>query len=209
MVTRKGESQPTVWQEKREASYEALVRSAMRCFYERGYTLTRVEDIVGSTGYTSGAFYFHFKNKADCFWHVIDYRQRRRRGWDAFLDGIDPSSVSLQEVLSRAQAGLAPDEGLSGWTIVMVEHFQQHREDPRVAERFAELFRGWQRTQTAFVQRLQDRGWVHPSRDAKMVALQLLSFVEGLAVHSIVFGIEPKAARAALVDGTARLLQAG
>lgn len=206
MASEKREIPPTAWQAKREASYEALVRSAMFRFYEKGYAATRVEDIVAGTGYTSGAFYFHFKNKSDCFWHVVDYRQRRRRGWNAFWEGLDSSQMSLEDIVRYAQAGLTPDEGLSGWTLVMSEHFQQHRDDPGVAERFARLCEGWIRAQTAFVSELQHRGWVNPSRDPEILAMQLLSFIEGLAVHGVVFSLDAEAVRDAQVDGAVRLL---
>lgn len=206
MAPRNRKVQTTAWQAKREASYEALVRSAMRRFYEQGYTATRVEDIVAGTGYTSGAFYFHFRNKSDCFWHVVDYRQHRGRGWNAFWEGLDPSRMSLEEIVRYAQAGLTPEEGLSGWTLVMAEHFQQHRDDPESVERFAKLCEGWIRAQTAFVIELQQRGWVNPSRNPETLAIQLLSFVEGLAVHAIVFSLDQQTIREAQIDGAVRLL---
>jgi AcrR family transcriptional regulator len=206
MAPDKREIQATARQAKREASYETLVRSAMRRFYEKGYTATRVEDIVAGTGYTSGAFYFHFKNKSDCFWHVVDYRQHSGRGWNAFWDGLDPSRMSLEEIVRYAQAGLTPDEGLSGWTLVMAEHFQQHRDDPEIVERFAKLCEGWIQAQTEFVIQLQQRGWVDRSRNPETLAIQLLSFVEGLAVHGIVYSLDQQTIRQAQIDGAVRLL---
>lgn len=206
MPSRKSEHRQTAWQVKRQASYDTLVGSAMDRFHTHGYTATRVEDIVAGTGYTSGAFYFHFKNKADCFWHVVAYRQQQRQGWDAFLDGLDPDTADLDAVVRRALSELNPAGERSGWTLVMAEHFQAHRDDPEVATRFAELFRGWHRNQTAFVRLLQQRGWVDPSRDPAQIALQLLSFVEGLAVHSLVFGINTDAIQAAQIDGAVNIL---
>jgi len=60
----------TKWDHKRDASYNALVRSATHRFQAKGYAATTVADIVAGTGYTPGAFYHLFANKADCFWHV-------------------------------------------------------------------------------------------------------------------------------------------
>src|SRR5271170_7047649 len=113
----------TKWQIKREASYLALVDSAMRQFHNRGYEKTRVEDILEGTGYTSGAFYFHFKNKADCFWHVIAYREQLRGDWPTqILDGLDPATTSLEQVLGRVFAHFAAVEsGASAWVLVMVD----------------------------------------------------------------------------------------
>ena len=207
MTARKSEKHKTTWQAKREASYETLVRAAMERFYYHGYAATRVEDIVAGTGYTSGAFYFHFKNKADCFWHVIDYRQRRRQGWAGFLDQLDPASADLELVVRQALRSLEPEAGLSGWTLVMVEHFQQHRAEPGVSERFAALFANWHRSQTAFIKLLQQRRWVDTSRDPATISLQLLSFVEGLAMHAVVFGVDRQAVQQAQIDGAVRILR--
>ncbi len=206
MGTGKRDDGKTAWQAKREASYQTLIRSAMYRFYERGYMATRVDDIVAGTGYTSGAFYFHFKNKADCFWQVIDYRQQRRSGWTTFLDDLAPATVDLETVIRRALASLSPDVALSGWSLVMVEHFQAHRDDHSVAQRYQELFRTWHDDQIAFVQRLQHQGWVAPTRDAGTIALQLLSFVGGLAMHAIVFGIDRAEVQRTQLDGILRIL---
>jgi len=193
----------TKWQERREASLEALVRSAMRQFHERGYAATRVEDIVEGTGYTSGAFYFHFKNKADCFSQVIALRDRLRGDWpDEVLEGLDPASTSLEAVLEKLYARFAATEaGISAWVLIMVDFHQQNRNDPAIQAELAETYRRWHHDIARFVRGLQRGGWIGPDRDPDLLAGQVFAYGEGMIVHSNLYQLD----RPGLIDGLLRL----
>jgi AcrR family transcriptional regulator len=192
----------TKWDSKREASYAALVESAMRCFHHRGYAATRVEDIVAATPYTSGAFYFHFPNKRDCFWHVLDHRERLRGDWAASAtDGLDPATP-LQDVLARVFARFAEaEQGLSAWVLVMVEFHQQHRGDADAAARLRGTYVAWHANVARFVTALQEGGWVSRDRDPDALARQVFAFVEGSLAHGELYGSD-----ADVIEGVARLL---
>ncbi len=199
----------TKWQVKREASLDALVRSAMRCFHERGYAATRVEDIVEGTGYTSGAYYFHFKNKADCFWQVIAYREKLRGDWPSeILDGLDPAGTGLEQVLGRVFARFAATEdGVSAWVLVMVDFFQQHRHDPDAQTMLADTYRRWHDGLTGFITALQQGGWVGADRDPDLLATQVFAATEGLTTHARLYGIDDATFQPALIDMLIRLLE--
>jgi AcrR family transcriptional regulator len=196
------------WQVKREASYEALVRSAMHCFYEKGYAATRVADIVNGTGYTSGTFYFHFANKTECFFHVIDHRERLRGDWTAFVPDLDPGTTPLEEVVDQALRVLASSlEGTGAWSVVMVDFFQQHRHDRAVVTRLRKVYARWLSEVEAFVTALQRGGWVDATRDPGVVTAEILAFDEGLTSHAVVFGLEGPDQHAARIEGLVRLLR--
>ena len=197
----------TKWQEKREASYLALVDSAMRQFHNRGYEQTRIEDILAGTGYTSGAFYFHFKNKADCFWHAIEYRQSQRGDWSQLTAGRAPETTPLTEILTRVFGHFAAiHEGMHYWPLVMVDFYNQHRTDPDVRERFEAVYKRWHGEIVRFVTALQDGGWVNRDRDPAILATQLFAATEGFRVHTALYTLEPHATGAALVELLTSLL---
>lgn len=195
----------TRWDEKREASRAALLDSAMACFGRLGYAATRVEDIVEGSGYTSGAFYFHFKNKADCCRHVIDYREQLRGNWPThILDGLDPATTSLEQVLEKVYAQFATAKrGLADWILVMVDFHQQHRHDPETRQLLADLYARWHAEIKRFVVALQEGGWVDRGRDPDLLTTQLFAFGEGLNVHGALYGFDRTRA---LMDGHIRLL---
>lgn len=196
------------WQVKREASYETLVQSAMRQFHDRGYAVTRVEDIVAGTGYTSGAFYFHFKNKADCFWHAIEYRQQRRGDWSRITDGLDPATTPLPELLHRLFGRFdAAVEGRFNWALVMVEFRNQHRDEPATLERLRTVYAVWHADIARFVVALQNGGWISADRDVDQVTTQLFAATEGVRTHAAVYSLESAAVESALVDLLTRILE--
>ncbi|HEX3737923.1 MAG TPA: TetR family transcriptional regulator [Solirubrobacterales bacterium] len=100
----------TKWQQKREASHAALVDSAMHRFHEQGYAATRVEDIVAGTGYSSGAFYFHFNpeerpRRDAAARHGHDRAIRRREGSDPWRRGARVTRASRARPLSVPAPG--------------------------------------------------------------------------------------------------------
>lgn len=192
---------------RREASYKALVESALRLFHERGYAAATVNEIVEPTPYSPGAFYHHFANKTDCFWHVVEYRERLRGEWWVIPEGMTPANTTLGEVVGGALGRLAESlRGYTTWTLVMVDFYQQHSDDPEIRARLAELYESWLKQVGRFMQSLQAGGWIAPDRDPDLLALQVLVYQEGLSTHRDVFSFPDELFQRASVDGLARLL---
>jgi len=202
-----GSEERTKWQVKRGASYERLVDSAMRQFHDRGYAATRIEDIVAGTGYTAGAFYFHFKNKADCFWHAVEYRQRQRGDWSRLTADLDPATTPLAEILDRVFGHFATTHnGMHHWALVMVDFYNQHRGDPEHQERLTATYARWHAEIVRFVDALQEGGWVNRDRDPDVLATQLFAATEGFRVHAALYDRDPDVMGPALVELLASVL---
>jgi len=184
------------------------VRNAMQVFATRGYARTTVADIVAGTDYSPGAFYHHFANKAECLWAVIDYRREIRRSWADLADELDPVGASLEDLVAEAFARLSTTlEGTHAWTMVMVEYYRAHGDEPGVDVRLADLYDQWVAEVAVFVRFLQDNGLVDAERDPTTVASQVVAFAEGFATHAQVHGIAASRYGAALYDGSLRLLR--
>lgn len=199
----------TKWDEKREASRAALLDAAMCRFHDHGYAVTTIGEIAADAGYTSGAFYFHFKDKAECFWAALEHRIGRRGAWwETVLDGLDPASTPLEEVLARAFAHFsAAEDGRNDWVLAMVDFHQQHRDESEVRARLAEVYERWQGELREFVAALAERGWIAADRRPNLLARQIFAFAEGLQVHARLYAIDPEGAREAMIDGLVRLLR--
>lgn len=177
----------------------------MRCFHERGYAATRVEDIVQAAGYTRGAFYFHFVDKSDCFRHVIAHREQLRGDWPSeILADLDPATTSLEDVLRRLFVHFEQAEhGLSAWILVMVDFHQQHRDDAGAQALLAETYATWHDQVTEFVTALQQRGWVTAGANPARLARQVFAYSEGTIAHTELYRL----ADDDLIDGLCRLLR--
>ena len=202
----------TKWDTKREASYDALVRSAMHTFYTKGYAAATVADIVGGTGYTSGAFYQHFASKDDCFWHVVAYREKLRGDWAALAPAFKPATISLEDVLKGVFAHFASaQDGLNEWVLVMIDFYQQHRADVEAMSKLGAIYQQWRDNITRFIQALQANGWIDGGRDPRLLAEQIFAYTEGLTVHTALYrrAENSAAAQHALVSGIVKLLRDG
>lgn len=88
---------------QREATREALLDAAQALFAERGVMGTSVEEISGRAGYTRGAFYANFKDRAA----VVEELVRRQRGLIlADLTGALASGPARDSDLDAALAAL-------------------------------------------------------------------------------------------------------
>jgi TetR/AcrR family transcriptional repressor of nem operon len=198
----------TKWELKRQASYDTLVTAAASRFHDDGYAATRVEDIVEGTGYSKGAFYFHFANKLECFWHVVDHRNAQRGEWWHIVDAHDPATTSLDELLATVFGHFeASNDGMNRWILVMVDFHQQHRQDPEVQARVAEIYDGWVGDVESFVRALQAGGWIDPDVDPQPLARQVFAYSEGIRVHSALYDMGPDGGGGLAVTGVRALLE--
>ncbi len=71
-----------------------ILEAAARCFMERGYTETSIDDVARSLGATKGRIYHHFRSKADLFAEVF------RTGMDMNYATVTP----FRDLPGRASA---------------------------------------------------------------------------------------------------------
>lgn len=190
-----------------EASYDALVRAAIRQFQARGYAATSVDDIVKDTDYSRGSFYFHFTSKLHCFLAVIAYRQQLRGDWAQIPRERDVRTTSLDVVLVEALTALNTTmKGMERWVLLMVECYQQTRGDEEIQQRFREVYATWTEELATFVRNLQDGGWVDPGRDTALLTARVFAFVEGLTAHHTLYELGGISLQEALLGGLLALL---
>ncbi|MCU6792349.1 TetR/AcrR family transcriptional regulator [Paenibacillus sp. WQ 127069] len=177
------------FQLKREATYQLLVEAGMKCFSEKGYAATTLGDIVARTGHTKGAFYGHFTSKEQLFMHVLDYQIQLTNGWTDIPRQFNPANTTLEEVISITLTRLAQMlKGADNWIVVLIDFYQQTKHDPVVHGMLKEKYREWIAGIEALVNTLQEQGWIPPDKDTRLIAMQVISFNEGYAVFSLLFG---------------------
>lgn len=52
---------------------ETVLNAAMRCFWQRGYAQTSIDDLVEATGLKRGSLYFYFADKKTLFLAVLEH----------------------------------------------------------------------------------------------------------------------------------------
>lgn len=75
-----------------------LLEAAARCFMERGYSATSIDDVARRLGATKGRIYHHYRSKADLFFDV--YRSGMQMNFDAILPHFE-ADIEPAEKLRR------------------------------------------------------------------------------------------------------------
>lgn len=173
---------------KREATHRALLDAGMQVFAEKGYSASRIDDIVERTGQTKGAFYFHFRNKLDLLQQVVRHRAELRKDWWRVPERLD-RSVSIADAIRAALADATARSGVSGWVLVMVDAFRQHQDDPEVRALFRADYDQWIEEVVGLVEVLKAGGWVETDAPVRELATQLFATGEGFLVHAALYGL--------------------
>lgn len=86
---------PRIDDEKRAKRREIILKAAMECFSAKGYTKTKMDDIVEASGVSKGGIYLYFKSKDEVFRAIADEVLERRK---AILDNFDGSMTYTQKL---------------------------------------------------------------------------------------------------------------
>jgi len=62
---------PKINDEQRNENMKMIIGVAEKLFFERGYNMTSVNDIIKEAQISKGRFYIYFESKEDLFFHII------------------------------------------------------------------------------------------------------------------------------------------
>ena len=86
--------------EDAEKTRKAVLESALDVFAEKGYAKTTFDEIAARAGFTKGAIYWYFRNKADLVAAlIVEYVQRQQKEIVASL----PEENTLEDLLKYFQ----------------------------------------------------------------------------------------------------------
>lgn len=122
-------------QEARAVTRQRLLDAAADVFSERGFAGASVEDIAERAGYTRGAFYSNFADKAAVFLAVLDARTRVQI---AEIGGLLRDAESPAEAFTRLRERDASRSADPTWSLLSTELWLYAMRNPSVRPRLAE-----------------------------------------------------------------------
>jgi AcrR family transcriptional regulator len=183
--------------ESKARTRQALMDAAGALFAEVGYRAVTVEAIVERAGFTRGAFYANFTDKADLFLTLVEETRAAEFEDAAELMATTPDDQKLDAV----QAWY---DGLGGhrpWGLAYAEFWPEARRNPEHRARLAARNRAQREAVTAMAQRWCDENGLVSPRPIEELALYIVALGEGLGAHR---EIDPDAVPAnAFSDGMA------
>jgi len=114
-----------------------LLEAAERRFFVHGYHGTTLDDIADEAGYTKGAVYSTFKNKAGLFLALLDVVMERRLG--ELRDLLAPHADDADRF--RALARQPNDERHTQFLLLSIEFWAHAAREPAVLEQFSLRYR--------------------------------------------------------------------
>jgi len=169
-----------------------LLEAAEGLFYRDGYHGTTLEAIAEDAGYTTGAVYSAFDNKADLFLALVDIVIHRRMKSIATLFDGRPEGQSMLSALAERQIDQRDDQ----WFLVMIEFCVHAAREPVLREQVAVRYRRVR----AGLARMAIEG---TPLGADGWALVTLALANGLTIERL---IEPHAVPADVMAAAQRLL---
>jgi AcrR family transcriptional regulator len=121
-------------EESRALTRARLLESAAELFAERGFYGASVEEIAERAGFSRGAFYSNFENKAELFLALLDDRMAvEMRSLEETLGGDAGPAAFLDLLRRRGGRRSEPKE----WTLLWAEFWLHVMRHPELAPKLA------------------------------------------------------------------------
>ena len=174
--------------EQPNVTRERILSAAMCVFAQKGWQKTSLDEIAAAAGMTKGAIYWHFRNKNDLFFALLDARLQRDTSpvkaeiQAAIAQGQSGEPMqAVTQLLAQAWARSATDHQ---WTRLYLEVMSQAQE-PEIAQRLESLYSHIWHLSGEFVAVMQAGGLTRsdiPQQDLAMLWCVMFDGVTATAI---------------------------
>lgn len=168
---------------------DRIIASAARVFAEKGFQRSSLDAVAADAGMTKGAIYWHFKNKNDLFFALLD--DRFRRDTSPLFDGLAAMVRGGGDI--RAQLGGMFEASLRRctddpeWARLYLECLSLGRNDD-VRERLAAFYEQIWSVSAGFTRELQSHGLAPDRIDPQVAAVFWGALFDGLILAWLIKG---------------------
>lgn len=159
-----------------------LLEAALKCFQEKGYVSTTLDDIAQKAGTTRGAIHWHFGNKAQLFNTMV--RECYAPAATIFQEAFAPGERPLQQLRRFLIRWITYAEEDSDFRAVQ-ELLQLKTElVPELAEGMQEKIQGMRASRdmiASLIERSIALGEIRPEINAQTAALAALGMANGIS----------------------------
>lgn len=151
---------------------------ASRLFAEKGYAATSLNEIIGATRFTKGAFYFHFASKEALAHEVFRYKADEWTERVLFAAAQDAPAIDQIMAVAIALCDLHEEGDPAVGAIHRLA--AESTDDPVLASNVASLFRMWIDAIASLIRRAQEEGDVRADVDPVAAAEAAVSGFVGI-----------------------------
>ncbi len=163
-----------------ESTRQTILQVAAAEIHENGFRATGLNDILSKTGLTKGAFYHHFKSKAELGLAVADevIDKAIRQMWINPLKKEGASVETLKSSLEYAMAANNQKMVSYGCPLCNLAN-EMATQDERICEALKNTIEDWRTQIFNVLKRDQSRGVLKDSIDCEQSAYFILSSLQG------------------------------
>ena len=177
-----------------EDTKKRILAAARKLVMDNGFSATSIDDILKATDLTKGAFFHHFKGKADLGRELVEWHARQdlemfeRFAREAEAESDDPLDQAyafletFEDYVSRSNDDRSPG------CMYAVYTYESMQFDPSVRDFVADILRQWTSMYVRLFQEVIDRyPPAHPVT-ARQLAETIVSIIEGGLVLQRAYG---------------------
>ena len=187
-------------EESRARTRAAVIDAAMAVFATRGFAGASMEEIAAEAGFTRGAVYSNFADKADLFLAVIEEREHRRvEEITTLLRGSDSPAAFFTSLAEANRQRTTTEQ----WVLLRVEFWLYAMRNPEVRPRLVERNRALIASVEHGVKAILADAGIPPPRPVEDIAAVVQGLDEGLTLLSL---LDPERVRPDLFLDTLGML---
>jgi TetR/AcrR family transcriptional repressor of nem operon len=176
---------------------QSLLDAAFEEIWRHGFQASSLDRILEHTGVTKGALYYHFKNKLELGYAVVEevIRPMVVSDWLTALAESDDPLTAIMAIINRGREKHQKQAEQCGCPLNNLAQ-EMSAVDEGFRTRIASLFESWRRGMASALRQGQAHGTVRQGIDADNVATFILASIEGT------IGLMKNAQSMALMDAS-------
>lgn len=169
---------------KGEQTRERILAAAHGLVMSKGFAGTSIDDILKETELTKGAFFHHFKGKADLARELVErYAQTDLELFQGFLAEVEAASDDplrqMIDFLKLFEDYISDTEDPAPGCMYAVYTYESMQFDPSVQDFVADMIRRWTSMYVRKYQEVLDRYDIALDVTARQLAEMTVSVIEG------------------------------
>ena len=160
---------------------DEVAESAMRVFWQKGYSATSIQDLVEATGLSRSSLYSTFTNKHGLFLHALRLYHRQTAANAALLAQAGSATELVYRLLRTIADQELANESCFGCLVANTSLELGGRDDV-VTEAVGKHFSTLEAALAALMQRGQLQGEIPPGKSPLALARFLVATIQGLRV---------------------------
>ena len=161
---------------------QSILEAAFWEIYRNGFQTASIDRILDGTGLTKGALYYHFPNKLELGYAVVDevIRSWLTRVWLQVLDSTDNPVDGIKAAVVSAGENTPEEMALGGCPLFNLTH-EMSNLDEGFRIRLERVLDEWRNGIARHLAAGQTRGQVRTDLDPEATAAFLVASFEGIA----------------------------